>query len=296
MSKIHTYDVIIIGAGLAGLRTAIEIHDEHPEYSIAILTKVHPLRSHSVAAQGGINASLGNHPEGTNDSWERHAYDTIKGADYLADQDAAELLAKEAPVRVLEMAKWGTVFSRFDNGTIAQRPFGGAGYPRTCYAADRTGHHLLHTLYGQIEKRQIAIFDEHFVFQLITENGQCKGSTAIAMCSGDLKVFMSKATVMATGGWGRIFGRSTNAIINTGEGCGIAMEAGADLQDFEFIQFHPTTLRGSNILITEGARGEGGYLVNNEGKRFMEKYASKAMELAPRDIVARSIQTEINEG
>ncbi len=288
-------DVVIIGAGLSGLRTAVELYDQDPTIKIAVFSKVHPLRSHSVAAQGGINAALGNHPEGGDDSWERHAYDTIKGADYLADQDAAEILAKGAPDAVREMAQWGTVFSRFDNGSIAQRPFGGAGFPRTCYAADRTGHHLLHTLYSQVLKRKIPIYDEHFIFQLISDHKQCQGAIALDFLSGKVIGFLAKAVVIATGGWGRIFGRSTNAVINTGEGGGLALEAGAELQDFEFIQFHPTTLKGSNILITEGARGEGGYLYNDLGERFMKDYAPNSMELAPRDIVARSIQTEINE-
>lgn len=284
----HKHDVLIIGAGLSGLRVAIQLVGK---FDVAVLSKVHPLRSHSVAAQGGINASLG---EG--DSWESHAFDTVKGSDYLADQDVTEILAKEAPGAVIENERWGTAFSRTDDGKIAQRPFGGAAFPRTCYAADRTGHNLLHTTFEQALRSGVTFYDEWFVTSLVKDQNHICGLTALNIASGDIHSFIGKAVVIATGGFGRVYGHSTNAIINTGDGCALALRVGAPLKDMEFIQFHPTTLYGSSILMSEGARGEGGYLVNSEGKRFMDKYAPEKMELAPRDIVARAIQTEINEG
>jgi succinate dehydrogenase / fumarate reductase flavoprotein subunit len=282
------HDVIIVGAGLSGLRVAIELSDR---FDVAIVTKVHPLRSHSVAAQGGINASLG---EG--DSWEAHAFDTVKGSDYLADQDVVEILAKEAPSAVIENERWGTAFSRTDDGKIAQRPFGGAAFPRTCYAADRTGHNLLHTTFEQALKRGIKFYTEWFVTSLVKSDDRVSGLTAIDISTGEVHGFAAKAVVLATGGFGRVYGHSTNALINTGDGCALALRAGAPLKDMEFIQFHPTCLFGSSILMTEGARGEGGHLVNAEGERFMDKYAPEKMELAPRDIVARAIRTEVLEG
>ncbi|TFG13206.1 FAD-dependent oxidoreductase [Candidatus Thorarchaeota archaeon] len=282
------HDVLVVGAGLSGLRTAIELAEDH---DVAILSKVYPLRSHSVAAQGGINASLGE-----DDSWESHAFDTIKGADYLADQDIAEILAKEAPRTVIENEQWGTAFSRTDEGEIAQRPFGGAMYPRTCYAADRTGHNLLHTTFEQSLRLGIQRYDEFFVTSLVSDEKGIHGVTALELSTGEVHGFASKAVVLATGGFGRVYGKSTNALINTGDGCSLALRAGVALKDMEFVQFHPTTLWGTNILITEGARGEGGHLLNKEGERFMSVYAPEQMELAPRDIVARAIRTEINQG
>ncbi|WP_342305281.1 FAD-dependent oxidoreductase [Methanolobus sp. ZRKC5] len=283
------HDIIVIGGGLAGLRAAIEAHQLGAD--VAIISKVHPIRSHSGAAQGGINASLG-----TDDRWESHAFDTVKGSDYLADQDTVEVLCKEAPERVIEMENWGCNFSRQDSGRIAQRPFGGAGFPRTCYAGDRTGHNLLHTLYEQVLRSNIKIYSEWIVTKLIVDEGRCAGFVALNMADSKIETFRAKATILATGGYGRIYQRSTNAIINRGFGISLAYDAGVPLQDMEFVQFHPTTLWGNNILITEGARGEGGYLFNKDHERFMSRYAEGAMELAPRDIVARSIQKEIDEG
>jgi succinate dehydrogenase flavoprotein subunit len=291
---IHEYDVVIIGGGLTGLRAALECGFSGA--SVAVVSKVHPLRSHSVAAQGGINASLGHTDSpGHEDSWESHAFDTVKGADYLADQDAVELMCRLAPGTVIQLEHWGTTFSRMDDGRIAQRPFGGAGYPRTCYAADRTGHNILHALFEQLESRDIPVFEEFFVTALVIRERKCVGCTAIRIADGTLHGFSSKAILMATGGFGRLFLRSTNALINTGDGAFLAFKAGVPLKDMEFVQFHPTSLFGTNILITEGARGEGGVLLNRHHDRFMKAYAPGSMELAPRDVVARAIQTEIDE-
>jgi succinate dehydrogenase / fumarate reductase flavoprotein subunit len=283
------HEVVVIGGGLAGLRAALAAAATGAD--VAVVTKVHPLRSHSVAAQGGINAALRE-----DDSIEDHAFDTVKGSDYLADQDAVMVLTNEAPARVREMEHWGTVFSRADDGRIAQRPFGGAGYPRTAYAQDRTGHYLLHTLYETALKQGIRVYEEYFVTRLVVSGGRCEGLLALDIREGQLHAIRARSVIIATGGYGRVFARSTNAVINTGEGAALAYRAGAPLEDMEFIQFHPTTLYGTNILISEGVRGEGGHLLNSEGERFMARYAAKAMELAPRDIVARSIQTEIDGG
>ncbi len=286
------WDVIIVGGGLAGLRAAIALSG----LKVAVLSRVHPLRSHSVAAQGGINAALRNMPEAAGDSVEQHTYDTVKGSDFLADQMAAAKLCEEAPRTLYDMEHWGVPFSRIADGRIAQRPFGGADVPRTCYAADRTGHHLLHTLYGQTKKHNISVFEEFVVLRLVTANGRVHGVVGIDVAQGTIVEFPAKAVIFATGGYGRVFRDSTNALINTGSGIAIAYQAGVPIKDLEFVQFHPTTLYGTSILITEGARGEGGYLKNARGDRFMSQYAPNLMELAPRDIVARAITTEINEG
>jgi succinate dehydrogenase / fumarate reductase flavoprotein subunit len=293
---IRHHDVLIIGAGLTGLRAALRISDAG--LNGAVVSKVHPLRSHSVAAQGGMNAALGNvkGEDGATDSWKSHARDTVAGSDYLADQDAVERMCREAPTAVIELEHMGMGWSRLDNGKIAQRPFGGAGFPRTCYAADRTGHNALHTIYEHVLEREIPVYEEFFVTSLITNDGRCVGCTAMELTTGQVHGLLAKAVLMATGGFGRIFNRSTNALINTGDGQALALRAGAPLKDMEFVQFHPTTLYRTNILITEGARGEGGILLNQNGERFMQRYAPTSVDLAPRDVVARAIEQEIAEG
>ena len=288
------HQLIVVGGGLAGLRAAVEA--KAAGLDVAILSQVHPGRSHSGAAQGGINAALANHPDAHDDTPEKHAFDTVKGSDYLADQDTAIQMTKDAPGVIFEMDHWGCPFSRFDDGRIAQRPFGGAGYPRTCYGADKTGHYLLHTLVERAYERQVKMYIEVFVTSLIVDDGRCRGVVAYDMINGGFHAFTADAVVMATGGAGRIYGNSTNAIISTGAGAAMAYQAGVPAEDMEFVQFHPTGLLTTHILMSEACRGEGGYLVNGEGERFMARYAPKAMELAPRDITARSITTEINEG
>ena len=288
-----SHDVLVVGGGLAGLAAALS---SDPRLSVAIISRVHPLRSHSVAAQGGINAALGNNPAGRDDNWEKHAFDTIKGSDYLADQDAAELMCRLAPATIYELEHLGVPFSRFPGGVIAQRPFGGAGFPRTCYAADRTGMVILHSLYEQSLKKQAKVYAEWLVAGLVVEDGKCCGLIVYDLTTGEVFPVRARAVIFATGGYGRVYLKTTNAYINHGSGIGIAYRAGIPLKDMEFVQYHPTSLYGKNILITEGARGEGGYLINNKGTRFMADYAPATMELAPRDIVARSIQTEIDHG
>ncbi|MCQ4575085.1 MAG: FAD-binding protein [Candidatus Brocadiales bacterium] len=297
------HDILIVGGGLAGLRAAVAANEMN--LKAGILSKVHPLRSHSVAAQGGINASLGNHPRGGHDGWEKHAYDTVRGSDFLADQDAVLRMTGDAASRVYEIEHWGCPFSRTDDGKIAQRPFGGAGFPRTCYAADTTGQALLHTIYEQVirfkqaaERKELVLYPEWLVLALVREDDECKGVVAMELSSGRLEAFAAGAVIFATGGSGRIYGNTTNALINTGIGMAVPYWAGVPLKDMEFEQFHPTTLVGKNILITEGARGEGGFLLNNKGERFLANYpdSEKAMEVAPRDIVSRNITREMQEG
>jgi len=285
---VTAFDVIIVGGGLAGMRAAIATP---PHLSVALFSKVHPVRSHSVAAEGGINAAIGR-----DDSWEAHAFDTVKGSDYLGDQDAIEILCREGPEQIAELERMGALFSRDEQGRIAQRPFGGAGYPRTCYTEDRTGHALVHLLYEQLLKQGTTVFEEWYVTSLVVEEGVCRGVVALDLVAGGLRAFPAGAVILATGGYGRVYAVSTNAAINTGDGMSMAYRAGAPLMDMEFVQFHPTTLKRTGILLSEAARGEGGYLINSEGERFMQRYAPKTLELASRDVVSRAEQQEIEEG
>ncbi len=283
------HDVLVIGAGLGGLRSAIEAR--RAGVDVAVLTKVYPVRSHTNAAQGGINAALS---EG--DSWESHAYDTVKGSDYLGDQDAIEVLCSEAPSDIIELEHMGVVFNRDEEGRLGSRAFGGASYARTYFVADITGQALLHVGYDQALKHQIPIYSEWFATKLIMEDGACKGCIAIEMRTGEVHLVKAKAVILAAGGAGRAYEPSTNALICTGDGMGLAYQVGAPLMDMEMVQYHPTTLPSNGALLTEGARGEGAYLINSEGERFMQRYAPNMMELASRDVVSRSEQTEINEG
>ena len=286
---IFQHDVLVIGAGLAGMRAAIEAARSGAD--VAIVSKLHPMRSHSGAAQGGINAA-----RGEEDSWESHAFDTVKGSDYLADQDAVEVLTREAPGDIIELERMGTIFNRDEQGKIALRPFGGAGFPRACFIADITGQAILHVAYEQVLKLGVTVYEEYYCTSLIVDGGVVRGAVALALRTGDLVPVQAKATIMATGGLGRVYEPTTNGIACTGDGMAIAYRAGAPLQDMEFMQFHPTTLKESGVLMTEGARGEGGYLLNKDGERFMARYAPEKLELASRDVISRAEQTEIEEG
>ncbi len=294
----HGYDVVVVGAGGSGLRATFGLAESG--LSTACLTKVFPTRSHTVAAQGGISAALGNMGE---DDWRWHMYDTVKGSDWLGDQDAIEFMCKEAADAVIELEHYGVPFSRTEDGRIYQRPFGGmtthfgAGIAqRTCAAADRTGHALLHTLYQQALKHGAAFFVEYFVLDLIMENGECRGVIALDMADGSLHRFRAHQVILATGGYGRAWFSCTSAHTCTGDGGGMVLRAGLPLQDMEFVQFHPTGIYGAGCLITEGSRGEGAYLTNAAGERFMERYAPNAKDLASRDVVSRSMTIEIHEG
>lgn len=276
---------------MAGLRAAVEAVRTNPKAKVAIVSKYYPTRSHSGAAQGGINAAIKQI-----DNWENHWFDTVKGSDYLGDQDACRILTEEAAENIFELEHMGVLFSRGDDGKMLQRPFGGQGFARTCFVADKTGHQILHTLWEQTLKMGIETFSEWYVVSLIVTDKVCKGIVAINIRTGDQQIFQAKATLLATGGYGRVWSVTSNAHANTGDGVGMAYRAGIPVEDMEFFQFHPTGLYGQGILVTEGARGEGAYLLNGKGERFMQKYAPEKWELASRDVVSRAEQTEINEG
>jgi len=294
----HEYDVVVLGAGGSGLRAAVGLSEAG--LKTACISKVFPTRSHTSAAQGGISAALGNMGE---DDWRWHMYDTVKGSDWLGDQDAIEYLCKEAPRAVIELEKYGVPFSRTKDGKIYQRPFGGmtknygnGTAQRTCAAADRTGHAILHTLYGQALKCNTEFFIEYFALDLLMKNGECKGLVTWNLNDGTIHRFRSHITIIATGGYGKIYYTATSAHVCTGDGNGMVLRAGLPLQDMEFVQFHPTGIYGVGCLISEGVRGEGGFLLNSKGERFMERYAPSTKDLASRDVVSRSIAIEINEG
>ncbi|RMG14747.1 MAG: succinate dehydrogenase/fumarate reductase flavoprotein subunit [Cyanobacteria bacterium J055] len=288
------HDVVIVGGGLAGCRAAVEIARTEPGLNIAVVAKTHPIRSHSVAAQGGIAATLKNVDDA--DSWEAHAFDTVKGSDYLADQDAVALLTQEAPNVVIDLEHMGGLFSRLDDGRIAQRAFGGHSHRRTCYAADKTGHAILHELVNNLRRYGVTIYDEWYVMRLILEEGAAKGIVMYRIEDGEIRVVRAKAVMFGTGGYGRVFNTTSNDFASTGDGLAMAAMAGLPLEDMEFVQFHPTGLYPVGVLISEAVRGEGAYLKNAAGDRFMATYAPSRMELAPRDITSRAIATEIRQG
>ena len=286
----YEHDILIVGAGLAGLRAALESIEAGK--NTAILSKVHPVRSHSCAAQGGINAALTDR----GDNWEDHAFSTIKGSDYLADQEAVEIMCREAGENLIDLEHMGVIFSRDEEGRLGTRRFGGQSVARTFFVGAITGSAMLHVLYEQTVKQNAQVYEEWFVTKLIIEDGECRGVIAMDINSGKLEIIKAKSVILATGGIGRIFEPSTNALICTGDGLALAYDVGASLMDMEMIQYHPTGLAGNGILLSEGARGEGAYLLNSNGERFMEDYAPEYLELASRDVVSRAEQTEINEG
>lgn len=288
------HDIIIVGGGLAGCRAAVEIARTDPSLNVALVAKTHPIRSHSVAAQGGIAATLKN--VDSSDSWSAHAFDTVKGSDYLADQDAVEILAREAPDVVIDLEHMGVLFSRLQDGRIAQRAFGGHSHNRTCYAADKTGHAILHELVNNLRRYGVRIYEEWYVMRLILEDGQAKGVVMYHILDGQIEVVRAKAVMFATGGYGRVYNTTSNDYASTGDGLAMAAIAGVPLEDMEFVQFHPTGLYPVGVLISEAVRGEGAYLINSEGDRFMANYAPSRMELAPRDITSRAIAREIRAG
>ena len=288
----ESYDVLVVGGGLAGIRAAIAVVDANPRLKVGMVSKVYPMRSHTVSAEGGAAAVL--RPE---DSYKSHAFDTIKGSDYLADQDVVETFVREAPIEVIQMEHWGCPWSREPDGKISARPFGGMTTWRTCFAADKTGFHMLHTVFQtSLKYPQIHRHDEAFVTKLLVEDGRCKGVIAIDLRSGRFDAIIAKAVILATGGLGRTYAFTTNGNICTGDGMALAYRAGVGLKDMEMVQFHPTGLPFTGILITEAVRGEGGYLTNKDGERFLKRYVPNKMELGPRDIISRAMTTEFEEG
>ncbi len=288
------HDVLIIGGGLAGTRAAVEVARTNPELSIGLIAKTHPIRSHSVAAQGGMAATLKN--ADPSDSWQAHAFDTVKGGDYLADQDAVAILTQEAPDVVIDLEHMGVLFSRSEDGRIAQRAFGGHSHNRTCYAADKTGHAILHELVNNLQRHNVTLYDEWYVMELIFEENQAKGVVAYRILDGVLEVFRARAVMFATGGYGRVYNTTSNDYASCGDGLAMTVAAGLPVEDLEFVQFHPTGLYPVGVLISEAVRGEGAYLINAAGDRFMADYAPSRMELAPRDITSRAINYEVRAG